>query len=77
MPRKRIINHGRRVYVIPDDFPRRLVRFKEVSELSWAELARRLETSGLNQRRWRAGVRPHQQHLMALLYLADQLGQCL
>ena len=74
MPRKRIINHGRRVYVIPHDFPQRLKLFKEESGLSWAELARRLGTSDLNLRRWRAGVRPHPDHLMALLDLAEGMG---
>ena len=73
MPRRRI-NHGRRVYVFPDDFPQRLELFKEASGLSWAELARRLGTSDLNLRRWRAGTRPHPDHLMALLELADELG---
>ena len=28
----------------------------------------------LTMRRWRAGVRPNRQHLMALLVLADDLG---
>lgn len=73
MPRNRI-NHGKRVYVVPDDFPQRLELFKEASGLSWAELARRLETSRLNLRRWRAGVRPNRAHLMALLDLAESLG---
>ena len=45
MPRQRI-QHSRIVYVFPDDFPQRLVRFKEESGLPWAELARRLGTSG-------------------------------
>ena len=39
MPRQRI-NHGRIVYVMPDDFPQRLGRLKEESGLSWAEIAR-------------------------------------
>ena len=30
MPRQQI-DHGRSVYVVPDDFPERLVRFKEES----------------------------------------------
>lgn len=73
MPRQRI-NHSRRVYVIPDDCPQRLERFKEASGLSWAELARRLGTSDLNLRRWRAGVRPHPVYLTALLEFAKELG---
>ena len=73
MPRQRI-DHSRTIYVFPDDFPQRLVRFKEASGLSWAELARRLGTSPLNLRRWRDGVRPHLRHLMALLDLAEEMG---
>ena len=74
MPRQHT-HHGRIVYVFPDDFPQRLVRFKEESGLSWAELARRLGTSALNLRRWKdKGVRPHWRHLTALLELAGDLG---
>ena len=69
--RRQRINHGKRVYVVPDDFPQRLELFKEASGLSWAELARRLETSDLNLRRWRAGTRPHPGHLMALVDLTE------
>ena len=74
MPRQRT-DHSRMVYVFPDDFPRRLERFKEKSGLSWAELARRLGTSTLNLRRWKdKGVRPNWRHLVALLELAEELG---
>ena len=74
MPRQHT-RHSRIVYVFPDDFPRRLERFKEESGLSWAELARRLGTSTLNLRRWKdKGVRPNWQHLVALLELAEELG---
>ena len=73
MPRQHT-HHGRMVYVFPEDFPERLVRFKEESGLSWAEIARRLGTSDLNLRRWKDGVRPHWRHLVALLELAEELG---
>ena len=73
MPRQHT-HHGRIVYVFPEDFPQRLVRFKEESGLSWAEIARRIGTSDLNLRRWKDGVRPHYRHLMALLELAEELG---
>ncbi len=63
------------MYVFPEDFPQRLKRFQQESGLPWAELARRLETSALNLRRWKdKGVRPHWRHLMALLELAEDLG---
>ena len=74
MPRQRI-HHSRITYVFPEDFPQRLVRFKEESGLSWAELNRRLGTDSETVRRWRdKGVRPTAEHLMALLVLADSFG---
>ena len=64
-----------KTYVIPDDFPQRLRRFKEESGLSWSEIARRLGTYRHTGGRWcRAGVRPNQHHRKALLELADRLG---
>ena len=74
MPRQRI-HHSRRTYVFPDDFPQRLVRFKEESDLPWAEIARRLGTYPHTVKRWwKEGMRPHFRHQMALLGLADDLG---
>lgn len=74
MPRQHT-NHSRRVYVLPDDFPQRLRMFGEASGLSWAEIARRIETYPLTIRRWRDdGVRPSQRHQLALLALAESLG---
>ena len=73
MPRQR--NHyPRAAHVIPEDFPDRLERFKEVSGLSWRELARLLRTSTVTLWRWRHGVKPHPRHLRALHDLADELG---
>ena len=70
MPRQRT-HHSRMVYV----FPQRLERFKEESDLPWAELVSRLGTSALNLRCWKdKGVRPILRHLMALLELAEDLG---
>ena len=74
MPRKRI-DHSRAVYVVPDDFPKRLERLQEESGLSWAEMARRIGTYPYTVWRWKEGRgRPHFQHQMALLELADDLG---
>ena len=73
MPRQRT-DYRRAAYVFPGDFPQRLERFKEVSGLSWAEMARRLWTYPLTIRRWRAGGRPNAEHLLALLDMADGLG---
>ena len=73
MPRQRI-HHSRITYVFPDDFPRRLELFKEEACLSWVEISRRIGTYPLTIRRWRSGVRPNAQHLMALLDIAEDLG---
>ena len=74
MPRQRT-NYSRKTYVIPDDFPKRLKRFQEESGLSWSEIARRLETYRHTVGRWcKAGVRPNQHHMRALLDLADDFG---
>ena len=57
MPRQRT-NYSRRTYVIPDNFPQRLRRFKEESGLSWSEIARRLGTYRHTVGHWcKAGVR--------------------
>ena len=70
MPRQRT-HHSRRIY----DFPQRLVRFKEESDLPWAELNRRLGTDPHTVRRWRdEGVRPSVRHFAALLNLAGLAG---
>lgn len=74
MPRQRI-HHNRDVYEFPHDFPLRLLRFKEQSGLSWAELNRRLGTDSETVRRWRMGISgPNATHMMALLDLADQFN---
>ena len=74
MPRQRT-HHSRIVYVFPDDFPQRLVRFKEESGLPWAEIARRLKTYPHTVNRcWKEGVQPDCRQQMALLDLADDLG---
>ena len=54
MPRQRT-HHSRRTYVFPDDFPQRLVRFKEESGLSWAEIARRRDVHHETLRHRRKG----------------------
>ena len=74
MPRQRT-HHSRITHVVPADFPERLRRFKEESGLSWSEIARRLGTYRHTVWRWwKAGVRPGQHHLKALLDLVDNLG---
>ena len=74
MPRQRT-HHSRMTYVSPDDFPQRLVRIREESGLSRAELNRRLDIDPETMRHWRdKGVRPSAQHFAALLKVADSLG---
>ena len=74
MPRQRV-NYNRTTYDFPNDFPERLVRFKEESGLSWSEIARRIGTYRYTVGRWQKGVgRPNMEHTMALLKLAEDLG---
>ena len=74
MPRQRI-HHTRVTFGFYDDFPQQLVRFKEESGLSWAEINRRLGTHPETVRRWRdKDVRPSTQHMLALQRMADSLG---
>ena len=65
MPRQRT-DHSRIVYVLPNDFPQRLVRFREVSRMPWAEIARRLGADPRTVRRWhKDGVQPNAHYLLA------------
>ena len=54
MPRQRV-KYFRDTYVFPGDFPQRLVRFKEESRLSWAEIARCLGACPRTVWRWKEG----------------------
>ena len=59
----------------PEDFPDRLMRFKEASGLSWRALARLLGVRPHRLRQWRErGVVPSPTHLLLLLTLADGMG---
>ena len=74
MPRQRIHYYSRVPYAFPEDFPRRLERFRQESCLSWAELASRLGTYPHTLWRWRnLGVRPSAEQMLALLDLAYSL----
>ena len=62
-------------FVFPEDFPERLVRFKQASGLSWRSLARLLGVSTHRLREWRfKGVIPGPAHLFYLLTLAESMG---
>ena len=58
----------------PQDFPRRLDRFRQAAGLSWAELARLLRVNARTVRRWKAGAEPGSGHLFRLLELAAGRG---
>ena len=58
----------------PEDFPQRLVRFKEASGLSWRALARELRVDIRQIKRWRKGTRPDPGNLIALFGLAAGMG---
>ena len=62
------------VAIDPDAFAEALERIREASGLPWKELARLLGTSTLNLWRWRNGVRPNMENLLALQALAAELG---
>ena len=66
--------HGQAGAIDPDAFAGALERIKKASGLPWKELARRLGTSTLNLWRWRNGVHPNMEHLLALQELAAELG---
>ena len=74
MPRQKI-HHRRDTIDIPDDFPERLRRFQQESQMSWSEIARRLETYPNIVWRWKEGLaRPNKQHRRDLLELADSMA---
>ena len=74
MPRQRI-HHIRDTLDFPDDFPERLRRFQEESQMSWSEIARRLETYRNIVWRWKEGLAlPNKQHRKDLLELADSMA---
>ena len=61
-------------YDFPEDFPRRLERFRAEAGLTWRSLARCLGVSPYRIREWRRGTVPGSTHLFFLLTLADKLG---
>ena len=62
-------------FVFPEDFPERLVRFKDASGISWRSMARLLGVSPYRLREWRLkGVVPGSAHLFYLLTLAESMG---
>lgn len=60
--------------LFPEDFPQRLVRFKEAAGFTWRGLARELRIDVRLVKRWRKGVKPDSAHLVSLFGLAARLG---
>lgn len=60
--------------LFPEDFPQRLVRFKEAAGFSWRGLARELRIDVRLVKRWRKGVKPDSAHLVSLFSLAAGMG---
>ena len=58
----------------PEDFPQRLVSFKEASGLTWRGLARELRVDIRQLKRWRKGTSPDSGNLVALFSLAARMG---
>ena len=58
----------------PPDFPQRLERLREASQLSWRGLARALRLHPRSLRRWRRGAKPDAAHLLALFGFAAEQG---
>ncbi len=58
----------------PQDFPQRLERLREGSQLSWRGLARALRLHPRSLRRWRRGAKPDAAHLLALFGFAEERG---
>ena len=74
MPRKHT-GYRRNTYAFPADFPQRVERLKEESGLSQAGLSRCLGIYPHTVWSWTEGrVRPNGQHMVALPYLAEDLG---
>ena len=58
---------------LPEDFPARLERFKEVSGLTWDGLAGCLGVDPRQLQRWRNGTRPSGDGVCALVKLAARI----
>ena len=60
---------------MPEDFPGRIVRFREAAGLSWRAMARLLGTSPYRLREWSRGrALPSTAHLFRLLTIAEGMG---
>lgn len=57
---------------LPEDFPRRLQRFKETLDVSWDVLAACIGADPRQLQRWREGTKPRGDSTYALFQLADR-----
>ena len=58
---------------LPEDFPRRLQRFKEALDVSWDVLAACIGADPRQLQRWREGTKPCGDSTFALFLLADRM----
>ena len=59
--------------LLPDDFPERLERLKEASQLSWSAFARALGVDYKQMLRWRKGVEPSGGAMHSLCLFASRI----
>ena len=57
----------------PEDFGGRLERLREISGLSWRQMAERLGVTERGALKWRRGGRPSAANLLAILELAREV----
>lgn len=69
LPSHLIVEDG----LIPDDFPRRLNAFKDMTGLSWDALAGCLGVDPRQLQRWRKGTKPSGDGLCALILLSARV----
>ena len=58
---------------LPEDFPQRLCRLKELTGLSWSQLCDVLGVSSKQMRRWRKGIEPCGGAMLSINWVASQI----
>ena len=58
---------------LPEDFPARLARLKELSGLSWNSLADLLGVDSRQLRRWRRGIEPCGGAMRSIVWVSAQI----
>lgn len=63
------------VALLPEDFPARLAALKKLTGLSWEGMATAMGVDSRQLHRWRRGVAPNGEAMLALVRLAAQLPE--